>query len=355
MKNINLPQKQSFEKTIFQKNTHLFVLRNTNGAYLALTDYGARVVSILIPDKYGNLTDVALGYNNIDSYLNSAEPYFGATIGRYANRIANGQFELNGKKYILTKNNNSNSLHGGPEGFHHKVWDRRLSFQRNTIDFYLFSPDGEEGFPGDLRVHVNYTLTDDNEIIITYRAQANKDTILNLTNHTYFNLNGEGKESILNHKLKINSPSYLPINNNMIPLGAKEFVHNTAFDFRKYKAIGKDIGSSDEQLKIANGYDHTYINTLNISSAIAEVFSSKSGILMEVFTSEPGVQLYTGNFLESKENGKSGTPYDQYSGFCLETQHYPDSPNQVNFPSTILKKDEEFHSKTIYKFSLKRD
>lgn len=348
----SLPDPSDFEYQIDGKNTHLFILRNACGMYVALTDYGARIVSILVPDKHGNLTDVALGFDSIKGYLDAYEVYHGATIGRYANRIAKGIFNLNGKPYSLELNNGTNSLHGGPGGFHSKVWDRRINIEK-AIDFVLLSPDGDEGFPGNVKVNVNYELTNDNEIIITYRASTDQDTHLNLTNHTFFNLNGEGNGDILSHELQIYSDKYIPIDSVQIPLGHEESVAGTAFDFRNSKPIIDNIGNDDVQITHGNGYDHTFVTRDSNTSPIATAFSSQSGICMDVYTSEPGVQLYTGNFLDGQDIGKSGHEYKQHSAFCLETQHYPDTPNQLHFPSTLLCQGKEYHSKTIYKFSLK--
>lgn len=351
MKTFSLPNSKDFEHTINGKNTHFLVLQNNRGMHLGLTDYGARVVNILVPDKDGNLVDVALGFGSIFDYLNTTEPYYGATIGRYANRIANGTFTLNDTTYKLFQNNKTNSLHGGPNGFHNQVWDRRVNFE-NDIDFVLFSADGEEGFPGNIHVTVNYELTNDNEIIITYHASSDQDTILNLTNHTFFNLNGEGNGNILNHNLQIFSDHYIPINELQIPLGQEASVYDSPFDFRNNKTIGKDIYNDHPQMQNGNGFDHTFVNKKGLNNILARAHSPQSGIVMEVWTSEPGLQLYTGNFIKGTEIGKSNVVYERHSAFCLETQHYPNSPNQPNFPSTVLKKGEEYVSKTIYKFSL---
>lgn len=350
MRNPGLPKKKDFEKTIDGKKSHLFVLRNTNGAFVAVTDYGARIVSILVPDKHGNLVDVVLGYNHIDDYITD-DFYLGAIIGRYANRIAKGEFHIHDKLYTIHPNSDGHALHGGEKGYHNRVWDRRQSFEQNAIDFYLLSPDGDGGFPGELNIRVNYTLTDDNELIISYRAHGDQDTVLNLTNHTYFNLNGEGKEDILNHHLKINSSQYLDIDEQLIPTGKIHEVNNCPFDFREFKAIGNDIKANNPQIQHANGYDHTFINNQEEGKALAEVFSPDTGIKLKVFTTQAGLQFYSSNYLNCKKAGKSNIPYGVHSAFCLETQHFPDSPNRSEFPSTLLKKGDEFISKTIYKFS----
>jgi len=352
MSNYHLPSIHNFTSTVNEKNTHLIILKNTRGMQVALSDYGARIVSILVPDNKGKLTDVALGFSNIGLYYRADEQYHGVTAGRFANRIANGRFELNGKEYQLPINNGINCLHGGPEGFHKKIWDRRVSYE-SQAEFYLVSKDGEEGFPGNLNVSVTYTLTNDNEIIIKYRADSDEDTVINLTNHTYFNLNGEGSGDILSHQLKINSDAYLAVDENQIPIATVP-VDGTPFNFKEFKSIAQDITANDEQLIAAKGYDHCFVNNSPISTACATAYAPKSGIRLDVFTTEPGVQLYTGNWMTGNDTGKSGNVYLPYAGFCLETQHFPDSPNQPDFPSTVLKAGEEFISETHFKFSLEK-
>ncbi|AIM35729.1 aldose epimerase [Sphingobacterium sp. ML3W] len=352
MSHYHLPSIHNFTSTVDEKNTHLIVLKNTRGMQVALSDYGARIVSILVPDNKGKLTDVALGFSNIGLYYRADEKYHGVTAGRFANRIANGKFELNGKTYSLPINNGINCLHGGPGGFHTKIWDRRVSYQ-SQAEFYLVSQDGEEGFPGNLNVSVTYTLTNDNEIIIKYRADCDQDTVLNLTNHTYFNLNGEGSGDILSHQLKINSDAYLAVDENQIPIATVP-VEGTAFNFKEFKSIAQDIVADDEQLIASKGYDHCFVNNNPISTACATVYSPKSGIRLDIFTTEPGVQLYTGNWLTGNDIGKSGKAYLPYAGFCLETQHFPDSPNQPEFLSTLLKAGAEFISETHLKFSIEK-
>ncbi len=350
----SLPDYQDFEHKIDGKKTHLFILKNRTGMQVAFTDYGARIVSILAPDKAGNLRDVVLGFNSIHAYLQADEQYHGATTGRFANRIAHGSFHLDGEKYTLQQNNGRNCLHGGPTGFHTKVWDRRTSFKKK-IDFCYVSPDGEEGFPGNLKVTVSYELTEDNEIIIRYKAETDKKTAINLTNHAYFNLNGEGQDDVLSHILHIPSNHFLPIDENQIPLDSEAPVDGTAFDFRTPKKISADINKDEEQLGRGNGYDHTLVNQQPISQVAASAYSPDSGIRLEVFTTEPGIQLYTGNFLSGKDIGKSGRPYSSRSAFCFETQHYPDSPNRPQFPSVLLEPGQVFESETIYKFSIKKE
>lgn len=348
------PQPKHFECSIDGMNTHLFSLQNRSGMQVYLTDYGARIVSILVPDQFGNLIDVALGFESIAKYQEADEQYHGASIGRFANRIANGQFRLDGQLFQLTQNNGSNSLHGGPKGFHSKVWDRQVSF-KNRVDFYYVSPDGEEGFPGSVTVNIAYELSEENELIIKYKAESDKKTIINLSNHTYFNLNGEGRSDILNHILTLPATHYLPIDEQQIPFGFEAMVDGSAFDFRAGKRIADDIANLEEQLERGNGYDHTFVNNQPLSQPAATVLAKSSGIQLEVFTSEPGIQFYTGNALTGKDIGKSGVPYNARTGFCLEAQHYPDSPNQPNFPSVILEPGESFHSETRYKFSIKKE
>ena len=349
-----LPDQKNFEHNIDGKNTHLFSLRNRLGMQVAFSDYGARIVSILVPDKVGNLRDVILGFGSIQTYLQAEEQYHGATVGRFANRIAQGQFHLDGEKFTLQKNNGSNSLHGGPTGFHNKVWDRRTSFKKK-IDFSYVSTDGEEGFPGNLTVTVSYELTDDNEIIIKYKAETDKKTVINLTNHAYFNLNGEGQGDVLNHILHLPSDQFLPIDENQIPLESTLSVEGTAFDFRIPKELATHIDSDEEQIVRGNGYDHTFLNSRSVSEVAASAYSPDSGIQLDVFTTEPGIQLYTGNFLSGKDTGKSGKNYPSRSAFCFETQHYPDSPNRPDFPSVILEPDQVFESETRYKFSVRKE
>ncbi|MFZ4863086.1 aldose epimerase family protein [Sphingobacterium sp. Mn56C] len=346
-----LPKHIDFEGQVNAKNTHLFTLKNRTGMEVAFTDFGARIVSILVPDKNGNLIDVALGFKSIHDYFAADEKYHGASVGRYANRIANGRFELEGKTYTLQQNNGPNSLHGGPQGFHNKVWDRQVSMQKK-VDFYYTSPDGEEGFPGTLNVHVSYELSNDNEIIIHYRATTDKTTVVNLTNHTYFNLNGEGDGDILSHMVEIPAETYLPIDEHAIPFGFESPVDETAFDFRLARKIVEALNPEDEQIQRGHGYDHTFVNKQPLTQVAATVYSEVSGIKLDVFTTEPGIQFYTGNFLSGKDTGKSGNRYLSQSAFCLETQHFPDSPNRSNFPSVVLKPGAVFESTTIYKFGL---
>ncbi len=349
----NIQFKTAFQKSIDGKNTDLFILRNKNHVEAAFTNYGARILSFQIPDKSGNLTDVVVGFGSIEAYQQSTERYFGATIGRYGNRIANGKFKLDSREYSISINNSPNALHGGKKGFQDVVWDAK-QLNEQTLEFTYLSKDMEEGFPGNLQVKVIYSLSDDNELIINYEASTDKKTILNLTNHAFFNLNGEGSGTILNHTLKINAEQYTPVDSTLIPLGEIVALAGSPFDFRKAVRIGERINDDNIQLKYGKGYDHNYVLNPGKNGemkAAATVRGDKSGIVMEVYTQEPGLQFYSGNFMKSKNTFKGGTNDDFRTAFCLETQHFPDSPNQPNFPSTILKPGELYKTKTIYKFS----
>ena len=346
--------KTAFQKMIDGKSTDLFILTNKNQAEAAFTNYGARILSLRVPDQLSNLRDVVVGFGSVESYQQSSERYFGATIGRYGNRIAKGKFQLDGKEYSIFINNSPNALHGGKKGFQDVVWDAK-QLNEHTLAFTYLSKDMEEGFPGNLQVKVIYSLSDDNELIINYEASTDKKTIVNLTNHAFFNLNGEGSGNILDHTLQINAEQYTPVDSTLIPLGEIASVAGSPFDFRKSLRIGERINDNNIQLKYGKGYDHNYVLNPGKNGemkAAATVRGDKSGIVMEVFTQEPGLQFYSGNFMKSKNTFKGGTNDDFRTAFCLETQHFPDSPNQPNFPSTILKPGELYKTKTIYKFSL---
>ena len=347
-----LPDPKNFEHQLQGKNVHLFTLQNRAGMQVALTDYGARLVSALVPDKYGNLIDVVLGFDHIEGYLNAQEKYHGATIGRVANRIGYGKFTLDGQEYNLPQNNGTNCLHGGDEGFHTKVWDRQVSMKKK-VNFYYVSADGEEGFPGQLKVNISYELTEANEIVMQFRASADKKTVVNLTNHAYFNLNGEGNGDILNHEVTIHAEQFLPIKDNQTPIGNIIPVEGSAFDFRTAKKIVDDINSAEEQITLAKGYDHTFVNTHPISSAVAQAYAEESGIVLEVFTDNPGLHLYTGNFL-ADDLGKSGHRYLSNGGLCFEAQYFPDSPNREAFPSVIIEPGKDYVQTIIYKFGIKK-
>src|SRR5687767_9407521 len=347
--------KQSFGKTNAGQSVDIYTLRNYRGMEARITNYGGIVVSLTAPDRNRRFTDVVLGYNDLDSYLKPPFPYFGAIIGRFANRIAKGRFTLNGVEYKLAVNNGENHLHGGIKGFDKRVWtaEEIKSTAGPAVRMTYLSKDGEEGYPGNLNVTMVYTLTNTNELRIDYTATTDKDTVVNLTHHSYFNLAGEGNGDILNHRLELNAARFTPTDAGSIPTGELRSVVKTPFDFQRPRAIGQRIDQDDEQLKFGNGYDHNFVingrmGTLRQAAIVTE---PGSGRVMEVWTTEPGVQLYTGNFLDGSFVGKSGKSYQRRSGFCLETQHYPDSPNKPNFPTTTLKKGATFKSTTIYRFS----
>lgn len=343
---------EDFNKQIDGKNTELCVLTNKNGAELAITNYGAKIVSLMVPDRNGKLIDVVTGHATLDDYLHSEEPYFGAVCGRYANRIAKGKFTLDGTTYELPVNNGPNCLHGGIEGFNAKVWD--IEYQdEHSIQLNYVSADGEEGFPGTLETTVTYSLTDENEVLILYQAVTDKPTVLNLTNHSYFNLSGAGDPYIGDHLLTINADYYLPTDSTAIPYGPKEKVEGTPMDFRREYAVGERIDDNFEQLIFGKGYDHTYVlnKTADELSFCARCRSPKTGIVLEVYTTQPGVQLYTGNWMTGQFEGKPGQRYPERAALCLETQHFPDSPNQPGYPTTTLRPGERFESSTYFKFS----
>lgn len=351
--NPNRTNKIEISNSVFgsanDEQVQLYTLKNKNGMEVKITNYGGIITSIIVPDKNGKLDDVALGFNDLDSYLGK-HPYFGAIIGRYGNRIADAKFYLDQKEYNLAANNGKNNLHGGTKGFDKHIWEAKKT--HSGIRLTRVSPDMEEGFPGTLSITVDYELSHDNTIIISYEAVTDMPTICNLTNHTYFNLAGEGSGSILDHALLINANNYNPVNPSLIPTGISS-VKNTPFDFTMMKKIGDDINDDHPQIKNGGGYDHNWVLSDNDDNQklAATVIEHTTGRKMDVFTSEPGVQFYTGNFLKDIV-GKSGKTYNERSGFCLETQHFPDSPNQPDFPSTILKPGDKYISQTSYKFSI---
>jgi aldose 1-epimerase len=349
--------KQSFGKTDAGENVDLYTLRNTHGVEATITNYGGIVVSLKVPDRNGKFDDVVLGFNNLDSYLKPG-PYFGALIGRYGNRIARGRFTLNGVEYKLAVNNGENHLHGGVKGFDKVVWTGKEMKTKNgpALSLTYLSKDGEEGYPGNLTATVVYTLTNNNELKIDYSATTDKDTVTNLTHHSYFNLAGEGNGDILNTRVTINANRFVPTDAGSIPLGDLRKVSGTPFDFLTAYAIGERINQDDEQLKFGSGYDHTWVinGRMGVMRLAATAYEATSGRVMQVWTTEPGVQFYTGNFLDGTLTGKAGKPYPKRSGFCFETQHYPDSPNQPSFPTTTLRKGATYKSTTIYRFSSRR-
>ena len=332
----------------------LYTLTNSHGMVVKITNYGGIVTSILVPDRRGKLDDVVLGYDNVAGYIKGS-PYFGALVGRYANRIAKGKFTLNNKTYTLAINNGVNHLHGGKIGFDKKVWAASPVRIPNGVGLSLtaYSPDMEEGYPGNLAVHVVYSLTDDNALKIAYTATTDKPTVLNLTNHSYFNLNGAGSGTILDHTLMINANRYTPIDQTSIPFGLLAPVAGTPFDFRRPHVIGERINAANLQIKNGAGYDHNFVLNHRGNSLIvaARAYSPKTGRVLTVSTTEPGVQLYTGNFLDGTNIGKGGKVYNRRNAFCLETQHFPDSPNQKAFPTTVLRPGQVYRQTTIDKFS----
>lgn len=330
----------------------IYWLENNTGIKIKVSDFGARVLELWVPDRKGNPTDIVLGYETVEEYKESSEAYFGATIGRYGNRIGQGRFELEGNVYRLKRNNGDNSLHGGPEGFHNVYWEVEEA-NANRIVFSYLSEDGEEGFPGNLKIKMIYSLNDEGEFSINYEAETDKATVVNLTHHSFFNLNGAGSGSILDHELMIMADKYTPVDEGLIPIGGLSDVEGTAFDFRNPKAMGRDIGQDDKQLEFGGGYDHNWVLSKAIPGSLdlaAIVSSELTGIKMEVFTTEPGLQFYSGNFLNGSEKGKNGKAYEYRTAFCLETQHFPDSPNQPEFPSVILRPGESYFHQCIYKF-----
>lgn len=330
----------------------LFSLTNKNGMVVKITNYGGIITSILVPDKQGNLIDVVLGFDNLEDYTKE-HPYFGAIIGRYGNRIRKGKFALDGREFTLVVNNGPNHLHGGLQGFDKVLWTAETKPDKAALSLFYISKDMEEGYPGNLEVTVEYALNNDNELSIAYKATTDKRTIVNLTNHTYFNLRGAGNGSILDHELMINASDFTPVDDTLIPTGEIRPVKNTPFDFGALKAIGSRINQETEQLKFGGGYDHNFV--LNKKDQplelAAKVFEPDSGRKMEVYTTEPGLQFYSGNFLDGTLKGKNGSIYKFRYGFCLETQHFPDSPNQGHFPSVVLNPGETYASATTYRFS----
>ena len=347
-------KKESFGTLPDGTSVDLYTITNAQGMEIRATNYGGIVVSLRVPDKKGNLDDIALGFDDLKGYLANT-PYFGAIIGRYGNRIAKGKFTLDGKEYTLARNNGPNSIHGGLKGFNQVAWQAE-PFQSPVgvgIILSYTSKDGEEGYPGNLKTKVTYTLTGKNEWIIDYEAVTDKATPVNLTEHTYFNLAGEGKGDVLGHILQLNASRFTPVDQSLIPTGELRPVKSTPLDFTQPTAIGARIDADYEQLRLGRGYDHNFVIDRKDSDPVlaARVKEPTSGRVLEVYTTEPGVQLYTGNFLDGTITGKGGHVYKQRFGFCLETQHFPDSPNHPDFPTTILRPGRTYHSRTIYKMS----
>lgn len=350
-----IPSRSAFQSTIDGKQTDLYILKNANGMTAAITNYGGRLVSLVVPDSSGKMVDVIVGFDSISTFKNSSEPYFGATIGRYGNRIAKGKFTLDGREYTLATNNGSNHLHGGKKGFQDVVWDAK-QVGDSVLELSYLSKDMEEGYPGNLTVKVTYYLNSNNELKIDYNATTDKKTVVNLTNHAFFNLNGYNAGTINNHILQINADRYTPVDSTLIPTGKLEPVENTAFDFRQPTAIATNLAKNGEQIKNGNGFDHNYVlnepGTDGMHKA-ATIQGDKTGIVMEVITQEPGLQFYGGNFMQSKNKMKGGIADEFRTAFCLETQHFPDSPNQSSFPSTVLEPGKTYQTTSIYRFSTK--
>jgi aldose 1-epimerase len=347
--------RKTFGKTADGRPVYLYTLKNRHGMEVAITNYGGVVVALKVPDRNGRFADVVLGYDRLAGYESKEDPYFGAIVGRYANRIAQGRFTLDGKQYRLPINNPPNALHGGLRGFDKKVWKARASSDAagQHLTLRYLSQDGEEGYPGALSVTVVYTLNDKNELRIEYAATTDKDTVVNLTHHSYFNLAGQGEGDILGHELTLFADRFTPVDATLIPTGELRSVAGTPFDFRRPHKVGERINQDDEQLQRGKGYDHNYVLDSGDGklALAARVVEPRSGRVMEVLTTEPGLQLYTGNSLDGSIRGKGGKVYGPRSGFSLETQHFPDSPNHPDFPSTVLKRGERFHSTTVYRFS----
>lgn len=344
----------------------VYQITNTNGIELRVANYGGTILSLKTPDREGNVDDIVLGFDSLDDYLSDeyrrANPYFGAIIGRYGNRIAQGQFTLDGETYTLATNDGDNHLHGGQQGFDRVLWQAEPFENDEGTGLVLryTSEDGEEGYPGRLETLVTYTLTDDDTLIVDYQAETDKATPINLTQHSYFNLRGEGNDSILDHRLMINADAFTPVSESLIPTGELQPVEGTPFDFTQATPIGERIEQDDEQLAFGGGYDHNFVidrddAEQNELVTAAKVWEPQSGRALEIETTEPGIQFYSGNFLTGDLTGKAGQAYPQRSGLALETQHFPDSPNQDAFPSTILEPGETYRSRTIFRFSTQDD
>jgi len=335
------------------KEVSLFTLTNKKGDVVKLTNYGATIVEINVPDRDGNRANVTFGYDNLEGYV-AGDPYFGKVVGQYANRIARGKFTLDDVEYTLAINNEPNALHGGPTGWHSRVWTAEVlkGTDYPAVKFTYNKPDMEEGYPGNLVAEVVYTWTEEDELIMDYKVTTDRRTVINITNHAYFNLHGAGNGDILDHEAVIKASAFTPVDSTLIPTGELRPVEGTPFDFRSPHLIGERIGEEYDQLILGGGYDHNFVLD-NIEPVDAEVYDPSTGRVLQVITDQPGVQLYTGNFLDGTQTGRGGKVYQYRSGFCLETQHYPDSPNQASFPSVILTPEEPFLSSTTYKFTVR--
>ncbi|OPZ26059.1 MAG: Aldose 1-epimerase precursor [Bacteroidetes bacterium ADurb.BinA174] len=347
-------KRANFQSAVNGDSTDLFVLKNANGMEVTVTNYGGRIASVMVPDKNGKMLDVVLGFDNVNDYVN-IDNNFGATIGRYGNRLAHGKITVEGVEYQLPLNNFGHTLHGGPEGFDKKVF-KAVQPDSQTVVLTYLSPDGEAGFPGNLNVKVTMILTNDNAIDLQYEAETDKETIVNLTNHSYFNLSGDGNNTVLNDFLMINADTYTPVDDTFMTTGSIDKVEGTPMDFRTATLIGERIDQYDfVQLKNGDGYDHNWVLNTNcdITQVAATVYSPATGIQLDVYTTEPGLQIYSGNFLDGTVTGKNGAVYAKRNAICLETQKYPDSPNKPDWPQPYLKPGEKYTSRCIYKFSVK--
>jgi len=346
----------TFSESIDGKSVNLYTLKNAAGAEVLLTNFGARIVGLWVPNKDGKLTDVVLGFNKASAYNNPEEPFFGTIVGPFGNRIAKGKFTLDGKTYTMPTNNGPNVLHGGFKGVHFATWEVKTQ-SSNAVTFAYLLPDEHEGFPGNISMEVTYSLDEANALTIDYKAQSDKNTHINLTNHAYFNLNGEGSGTITKHELQLYASKYTPVDETLIPTGELATVKETPFDFTTSKTIGLNIDEEDQQLKFGKGYDHNYVLDADAKvdglNHAATVVGDQSGIVMDIYTAEPGIQFYSGNFMSEKVTLKNGVKDSFRTGFCLEPQHFPDAPNQPNFPSTLLKAGDIYTTKSVYKFSIK--
>lgn len=349
-------KKEDFGKLPSGEKLEKYTMTNVNGMEVSVINYGGIITNLKVPDKNGKISDVVLGFNSIEGYLTPA-PYFGAIIGRYGNRIANGKFSLDGTQYTLAQNDGQNHLHGGNKGFDKVLWEvTKISNKESVaLQLHYLSNDMEEGYPGNLNTTVTYTLDNDNNLKVNYKAKTDKPTIVNLTQHTYFNLSGDFSKKILDHKISINADTFLPVDATLIPTGEFKEVEGTPFDFTQPKLVGKEIDQENQQLKRGLGYDHCWVLNRKSDglSLAATAYHPQSGRFLEVLTTEPGIQFYSGNFLDGTLTSKTGGTYEKRSGFCLETQHYPDSPNQKDFPTVVLNPDQQYSSETIFKFSVK--
>lgn len=344
-----------FFASVDNKDVLLYTIENEK-LQVSLTNFGARLVSILVKDRAGQAVDIILGYDSAEEFIINTNNFYGAIVGRYGNRIGNASFELNGVSYQLEKNNGEHSLHGGTNGVYNKVWEVK-SQSRDAITLEYNSPDGEAGYPGNVVMRVTYKLNDKGALEIEYNAETDQETVLNLTNHAYFNLNGAGDSTILDHELWIDADHITEVDSGLIPTGKSVGVAGTAFDFTKAKPIGLDINKTSVQLKYGKGYDHNFeLNRKKVYAEVASLYAPKTGIEMKIFTTEPGLQFYSGNFMSDTDpKGKGGKSYPYRAALCLETQHFPDSPNHEKFPSTVLRKGERYSSKTEYRFAIREN